>query len=106
MQQLLFVWDRFKAEANLQKHGVAFEEAATIFRDPLLLVIPDLEHSQEEERWIALGTSRQHLLLVVIHTRSINAFASSAHAKPGQRNEETMKSKETTKPSRAAKKRG
>jgi uncharacterized DUF497 family protein len=62
------VWDPAKAAANLAKHGVSFEEAATVFRDPLLLVMPDLAHSQEEERWIALGRSVQELLLVVVHT--------------------------------------
>jgi uncharacterized protein len=68
MQPQLIVWDPVKADANLGKHGVDFEEAATVFRDPLLLVIPDLEHSQEEERWIALGNSIRQLLLVVVHT--------------------------------------
>jgi uncharacterized DUF497 family protein len=54
----------------LAKHGISFEEAATVFRDPLLLVIPDVAHSQEEERWIALGQSERQLLLVVIHTEN------------------------------------
>ncbi len=70
MHQTTFVWDKSKAEGNLRKHGVGFEEAATIFRDPLLLVIPDLEHSQEEERWVALGKSVRDILLVVIHTEN------------------------------------
>jgi uncharacterized DUF497 family protein len=52
----------------LEKHGVDFEEAATVFRDPLLLLQPDLEHSHEEDRWLALGKSTRHLLLVVVHT--------------------------------------
>ena len=62
------VWDPVKARRNRAKHGVDFEEAATVFLDPLLLVMPDLEHSQEEERWIALGRSANQLLLVVVHT--------------------------------------
>jgi hypothetical protein len=56
------VWDPAKAVINLAKHGVSFDEAATVFRDPLLLVMPDMAHSQEEERWIALGRSVQQLL--------------------------------------------
>jgi uncharacterized protein len=63
----VIVWDPTKAAANLAKHGVSFEEAATVFRDPLLLVVPDLERSLEEERWVALGRSYRQVLLVVIH---------------------------------------
>jgi uncharacterized protein len=62
------VWDPAKARINKIKHGVDFEEAATVFFDPLLLVMPDLVHSQYEERWIALGRSAGQLLLVVVHT--------------------------------------
>ncbi len=62
------VWDPAKAILNREKHSVDFEEAATVFRDPLLLVQPDLEHSQEEARWLALGKSVHQLLLVVVHT--------------------------------------
>lgn len=62
------VWDSVKARINREKHGVDFEDAATVFLDPLLLVQPDMEHSQEEDRWIAIGRSMKDLLLVVIHT--------------------------------------
>jgi len=57
MQPQSIVWDLTKAALNLAKHGVDFEDAATIFRDPLLLVQPDMEHSEDEERWLALGKS-------------------------------------------------
>jgi uncharacterized protein len=70
MQPQSIVWDPFKAILNKNKHGIDFEEAATIFRDPLLLVIPDIGHSLEEERWIALGNSVRQLLLVVVRTES------------------------------------
>jgi hypothetical protein len=70
VQPQSIVWDPAKALLNEQKHGVNFVEAATVFRDPLLLVQPDVEHSQVEERWIALGMSARQLLLVVIHTES------------------------------------
>lgn len=87
MQPQLIVWDPVKADANLGKHGVDFEEAATVFRDPLLLVIPDLEHSQEEERWIALGNSIRQLLLVVVHTEddSTIRIISARRAEPQER---------------------
>jgi uncharacterized protein len=76
-----------KSVAILDKHGVDFEEAATVFRDPLLLVIPDLEHSQEEERWIALGNSIRQLLLVVVHTEddSTIRIISDRKAEPRER---------------------
>jgi uncharacterized DUF497 family protein len=54
MQSQQIVWDPVKALLNKEKHGIEFEEAATVFRDPFLLVVPDLAHSQIEERWIAL----------------------------------------------------
>ena len=67
--------------------GVEFEEAATVLRDPLLLVIPDLEHSQVEERWIALGRSSHHLLLVVVHTETDQSIRiiSARKAEPKER---------------------
>lgn len=65
---LRFEWDAAKAESNLRKHGVAFEEAATVFADPLALTIDDPDHSREEDRFITLGVSGGNRLLVVVHT--------------------------------------
>jgi len=65
---LSFEWDQNKAKTTLAKHGVSFEEAATVFGDALSLTIPDPAHSQVEERWIVLGWSNQRKLLVVVHT--------------------------------------
>jgi uncharacterized DUF497 family protein len=65
---LSFEWDERKAKANLAKHGVSFEEASTVFGDPLSLTIPDPAHSQVEDRSIVLGQSHQRKLLVVVHT--------------------------------------
>jgi uncharacterized DUF497 family protein len=72
---------------NKEKHGVEFEEAATVFRDPLLLVQPDLEHSQIEERWVALGKSVLQLLLVVVHTEDEQTIRliSARKAEPRER---------------------
>jgi uncharacterized protein len=64
---LNFRWDPRKASTNLAKHGVSFEEAATAFGDPLSLTIPDPDHSDEEQRFILLGRSRQGRLLIVAH---------------------------------------
>lgn len=64
---LLFEWDANKARENLRKHKISFEEAKTIFNDPLLLTFPDEEHSQNEERLISIGLSAKSNLLLVVH---------------------------------------
>jgi len=53
--QFRFEWDEIKAAANARKHGVTFEVASTVFRDPQLLTVADLEHSDTEERWFSIG---------------------------------------------------
>jgi uncharacterized protein len=63
-----FEWGPNKAVTNRRKHGISFEQAATVFRDRLMLSIPDTEHSEQEERWVTLGRSEDGKLLVVIHT--------------------------------------
>ena len=63
-----FEWDMEKAEFNLQKHGVSFEAAATVFFDPLSLTVPDPLHSGEENRFITTGLSNQQRQLVVVHS--------------------------------------
>ena len=65
---LTFEWDDKKAAANLRKHGVSFEEAASAFGDPLSLTIPDPEHSEAEERCVLLGMTERRRLVVVVHT--------------------------------------
>ena len=54
-----FEWDAAKARANLKRHGVRFEEAKTVFNDPLTLTFPDFEHSETEDRCITLGGLQQ-----------------------------------------------
>jgi hypothetical protein len=66
--ELVFEWDSSKARMNLQKHKVTFEEARTLFNDPLLLTYPDESHSQTEERCISIGSSVRNRVLVVVHT--------------------------------------
>lgn len=65
---LLFEWDGAKARQNLKKHRVSFEEASTIFGDPLSATIDDPLHSGEENRFVTVGQSVRHRLLVVVHT--------------------------------------
>jgi uncharacterized DUF497 family protein len=66
--QLDFEWDPAKAASNLAKHGVAFEQAATVLLDPLALTVFDEAHSSYEERWFTLGLSSEGKLLAVAHT--------------------------------------
>ena len=66
--QYNFEWDPVKARANRTKHGVSFEEAATVFRDPRMLTVYDGRHSEQEDRWTTLGVAVTGRLLVVCHT--------------------------------------
>ena len=65
---LSFEWDEQKARTNLRKHGVSFEEATTVFGDPLSRTISDPLHSDEENRFVIIGRSFINRLLVVIYT--------------------------------------
>ena len=67
-----FEWDQRKARVNLSKHGVSFDEAATIFDDPLYIDFFDPDHSDDEERYIIIGRSQQERLLVVSYTERGN----------------------------------
>ena len=62
-----FEWDPRKARGNRNKHGVAFDEAATVFKDPKAISIFDPDHSEIEDRWITMGISETGRLLIVIH---------------------------------------
>ncbi|PJH76342.1 MAG: hypothetical protein CO064_01765 [Anaerolineae bacterium CG_4_9_14_0_8_um_filter_58_9] len=61
-------WDPNKARLNVKRHGVSFEEAATVFNDPLSSTIDDPLHSEVEERFLINGESSDNHLLVVVHT--------------------------------------
>jgi len=63
-----FEWDPKKASVNVKKHGVTFQEAATIFGDPLAITFDDPDHSIRESRYITFGLSLQKRLIVVSHT--------------------------------------
>lgn len=65
-----FIWNPIKADTNHQKHGVDFDEAATVFGDPLAGTFPDLDHSVGESRLITVGISCAGRLLVVAHTEN------------------------------------
>jgi uncharacterized DUF497 family protein len=65
---LTFEWDEKKGKQNLKKHDVSFEEAGTVFGDPLSRTIVDPLHSQDEDRFVLLGESHERRLLVVVFT--------------------------------------
>lgn len=65
--QFQFEWDEIKAASNVRKHGVSFELAATVFRDPQLLTIADLEHSESEERWFSVGVASNGAVLSIAY---------------------------------------
>ena len=61
-------WDSKKARANLSKHGGSFEEALTVFGDPLALTIDDPDHSHHEHRLLTTGVSARGRVIIVAHT--------------------------------------
>ena len=69
---LLFEWDSEKAKTNIKIHRVSFDEASTVFGDPLSLTIHDPLHSDEEIRFVIIGSSYKNHILVVVHTERKN----------------------------------
>jgi uncharacterized DUF497 family protein len=67
-----FEWNSAKAKTNLAKHEVSFDEASTVFDDPMFIMVLDDEHSQDEQRYITIGLSKDGRLLMVAHTEREN----------------------------------
>ena len=65
---LRFEWDPEKAGVNVEKHGISFEDAATVFSDPLADTFPDIDHLENEDRYITIGISSKGTILVVVFT--------------------------------------
>ncbi|WP_310416116.1 BrnT family toxin [Chamaesiphon sp. OTE_8_metabat_110] len=63
-----FEWDEEKAKSNIAKHDVSFDEATSVFDDPLFLTFADPEHSIQEQRFVIMGESARGRLLVVSYT--------------------------------------
>jgi len=85
--ELKFEWDPQKAASNLAKHEVPFEEAATVFGDPLGRITSDPRHSEDEERFVLLGFSEQQRLLAVMFAEREEAIRiiSARRATPRER---------------------
>jgi uncharacterized protein len=86
IENMTFDWDEQKARSNLTKHDVSFDEATSVFDDPLFLTFADPEHSLGEQRFIIMGESAKGRLLVVAYTdrRGTRRLIS---ARPATRNE-------------------
>jgi uncharacterized DUF497 family protein len=84
-----FEWDPRKAVRNIQKHGVSFHEAATIFGDPLAVTYDDPDHSASEFRYLTLGLSSEQRLLIVAHTFRAESIriVSAREATPRERSD-------------------
>ena len=84
---LQFDWDAEKNRLNKRKHKISFEQAATVFGDPLAITIFDDDHSHAEDRFVTIGATTSHLLVVVCHTdrsgriRIISARKANKHEK-------------------------
>ena len=82
---MIFEWDSGKARSNRRKHRVSFQEAATVFGDPLSITYPDPDHSAAEERFLTVGTSTMGRLLIISHAdygeniRIISARVTTQH---------------------------
>jgi uncharacterized protein len=82
---VIFEWDSGKARSNRRKHRVSFQEAATVFGDPLSITYPDPDHSALEERFLTMGMSTMGRLLLVSHAdygesiRIISARVTTQH---------------------------
>lgn len=71
---MIFEWDKNKATKNLSKHQVSFDEAKTVFEDPLYIDFYDPDHSEFEERYLIVGRSQQNKVLIVSYTERENAI--------------------------------
>jgi uncharacterized protein len=72
--ELNFEWDEVKADGNLLKHGISFNEAHTVFGDPFVITLLDEQHSGFEDRFIDLGMSAAGRVLVVVYTEKESAI--------------------------------
>jgi uncharacterized DUF497 family protein len=88
-----FEWNPAKAKTNLAKHEVSFEEASTVFDDPMFITVLDDEHSQDEQRYITIGLSKNNRLLMVAHAESDDRIRVIS-ARKATRNEEKFYTEE------------
>jgi uncharacterized DUF497 family protein len=82
-----FEWDPVKAASNIRKHGVSFDEAVTVFKDPLAFIFDDETHSAEEDREIIIGMSALRRMILVCFVERIEDVVRIISARPATRQE-------------------
>lgn len=90
MSHLTFEWDEKKDASNQKKHGVSFSEAKSVFTDQFARLIADPEHSEDEDRFILMGTSIESRLLVVCHCARVNDSIRIISARKADKQERTI----------------
>jgi uncharacterized protein len=82
-----FEWDPKKAANNIEKHGVSFDEAVTVFKDPLALIFDDIAHSEQEHREIIISTSALRRMILVCFLERLEDIVRIISARPATRQE-------------------
>jgi len=82
-----FEWDSEKAASNIQKHGISFDEAVTVFKDPLAFIFDDITHSEHEHREIIIGTSALRRIILVCFVERLESVVRIISARPATRQE-------------------
>ncbi len=82
-----FEWDPAKATINIRKHGVSFDEAVTVFKDPLAFIFDDITHSEQEHREIIIGMSTLRRMILVCFVERLENIVRIISARPATRQE-------------------
>ena len=82
-----FEWDPTKADGNIRKHGISFDEAVTVFKDPLALIFDDETHSEQEHREIIIGMSALRRMILVCFVERLEDIVRIISARPATRQE-------------------
>ena len=88
MSEIIFEWDEKKNKLNQKLHGITFEDAKFVFNDPLKVILPDLYHSEKEERWLAIGFVNR--VLFVVFTEQSENIIRIISARVGTKAEERL----------------
>ena len=82
-----FEWDPEKAASNIRKHGISFDEAVTVFKDPLAFIFDDTAHSEQEHREIVIGISTLRKMILVCFVERVKNTVRISSARPATRQE-------------------